>query len=696
MRAHGLVDKIPGTHRYQMASDAVRMFARFPVARGLTAWDNVVLVGEKGSRIKAGRAYVGRRLEVNVMKRGLGAAVLTVVLATGQAGADYVRLKVDIKNATPYPAAATAPGVQGVPGAPGGARPPAFGNKGGGRPVPGGQPGIPAAPGAKKEEDHLWITVYLDLKGKPEYKANVGRIKIIKINHQFGKDTYVPIPPLEKDGPPPFLEAEWIQKGSLVIEHEKRLRKLQDSTKAKDLVDLAFWDWSHGLMKEFHATIDELKKRDAKHPVVAAYHKVQSQLKAPLADTDPALKSFLDEARSENYRPTVSDKGHYALYSNRPPDQDNNINTKRRLARLEDALESFYYWFALQDNMPIPAMPRYRLLGFVMDDPSEFYKSHKSWGNQPMLASGFTPRRQNIMILSAKRLDDVYGLVENWTGQWMQQRKLGPHELLNGEVWRRSDAKPNALAFAIIQTIAVIQKAMDEEAERTTLSHEAVRQLLAATGLLPHNVAVPEWIQEGVAAYFERPFGAVYGAGGLPSWSNLVAFKHYKPGLGKSRDILLNVLNDRYFQIARHDSEGLEEGREKPEKTHEDWERARATSWALVYYLDKQQKMDRLFSYANELAQMPRDLELDQGALEGSFAKAFSLGDGKNARNLDRARLQDFADNWLEYMKTVSLELPGEEVESLKTRKANSSPSSIQPAPPSQGPAESLPPPPSN
>jgi hypothetical protein len=140
----------------------------------------------------------------------------------------------------------------------------------------------------------------------------------------------------------------------------------------------------------------------------------------------------------------------------------------------------------------------------------------------------------------------------------------------------------------------------------------------------------------------------VYGAGGLPSWSNLVAFKHYKPGLGKGRDVLLNVLNDRYFQMARHDSFELEEGREKPEKAHDDWERARATSWALVYYLDRQQKMDRLLSYANELAQMPRDLELDQGALEGSFAKAFSLGDSKNARKLDPARAQEFADNWMD------------------------------------------------
>jgi hypothetical protein len=624
------------------------------------------------------------------MERSLGAVVLVLVLMAGTAGADYLRINVDIKNATPYP---VTPNTQGMQDAAGGPRPPGFGNKvGDSRPVPGAQTGIPAR-AAEKEVDRLWITVYLDVMGKPEYKANVGQIKIVKINHQFGKDTMIPIPPVG-NGPPPFLQVELIQKGSLTGEHAKRLRKLKGSSKAKDLVDLAFWDWSHGLMKEFHTTIGELKKLDAKHPVVVAYQKVQTQLQAPPANDDPSLKGFLDELRSQNYRATASDRGHYALFSNRTHDKDNNAHVKRRLARLEDTLESFYYWFALQDNMLVPPMPRYRLLGLVIDDPSDFHKSHQSWGSQPMLGSGFTPRRQNIMILSAKRLDDAYVLLESSTAQWMQQRKLEPNELLNGEVWKRSDAKPNALPLAIIQTMAVVQKAMDEEAERTTLSHEGVRQLLAATGLLPSNVAVPEWIEEGLAAYFERPFGAVYGAGGLPSWSNLASFQHHKAGLGKGRDILLNVLTDRYFRMARNASADLEEGRVKAERTFEHWERARATSWALVYYLHKEQKMDRLFSYANELAQMPRDLELNQYALERSFAKAFRLGDGKDVMQLDRSRLQTFADGWLEFMKTVELELPAQEVESMKTRQAKSVRTTQKTPAPTEGPTESIPPPP--
>ena len=183
---------------------------------------------------------------------------------------------------------------------------------------------------------------------------------MIEVDHQFGKRTFVPIPPRPKDAPPPFLEAELIEKGSLIGEHDRRLKKLKDSKKAKDFIDLAFWDWSHGLMKEFHATIDELKKLDAKHAAVTAHHRIQTQLKAPPAGDDPSIKGFRDELRAENYRPMVSDQGHYVLFSNLTPDKDHDAKIKRRLKRLEENLESFYYWFALQGrvcrSLPCPGI----------------------------------------------------------------------------------------------------------------------------------------------------------------------------------------------------------------------------------------------------------------------------------------------------------------------------------------------------
>jgi hypothetical protein len=231
-----------------------------------------------------------------------------------------------------------------------------------------------------------------------------------------------------------------------------------------------------------------------------------------------------------------------------------------------------------------------------------------------------------------------------------------------------------------------------------------VRQLLAATGVVPRNVAAPEWVQEGIAAYFERPFGAVYGRGGLPSWSNLIAYKYHKArDLGRSGDILRQVISDRYFYIARRasaDQDGAAantiSASLRHEKERDDWERARATSWALVYYLVKERKSDGLLRYARALSVMPRDLELDQQALEGVFATAFDLGDPKNGHKLDAAKFQQFADNWISDMEGVSLELPAVENDSLKTRAANALSNPKKDGPAAKGPPELAPPPPPN
>src|SRR5207244_97163 len=112
--------------------------------------------------------------------------------------------------------------------------------------------------------------------------------------------------------------------------------------------------------------------------------------------------------------------------------------------------------------------------------------------------------------------------------------------------------------YSYLQTLVLVEKAAQTEAERATISHAATRQLLFATGLLPRHVDVPEWIQYGLSSFFETPAGAFYPGVGLPSWTNLLKFKYYnaKKRLRPSGDVLLRVVADKYFRTAA-DSEAL-------------------------------------------------------------------------------------------------------------------------------------------
>ena len=303
------------------------------------------------------------------------AVAVVVFLGAGHALADYLQLIVDINNATPSPKSLTA-GNQGAPGQPGGAPPPGVAP---GQGFPGGLPGagfpggkgkkganqfrpppqiaqpimpIPGNPALATEvyREPLWAIVYLELKSKPDGTGAAA----VKIDHQFGKTTYIPVLPWRDTDPPPFLQPEKIQRESLTSEFSKRFNKLKDTPKTKEMVDLAGWAWTHGIMKDFHIALDELKKQDTKHPVVTAYLKVQKQLKTQLTADDPAVKGILKEAKADGYRILSSDRGHYALLTNLAPGLDHDTPMKRRLTRWKTRWSPFITGLPFKKTCPSP------------------------------------------------------------------------------------------------------------------------------------------------------------------------------------------------------------------------------------------------------------------------------------------------------------------------------------------------------
>src|SRR5207302_8882317 len=97
--------------------------------------------------------------------------------------------------------------------------------------------------------------------------------------------------------------------------------------------------------------------------------------------------------------------------------------------------------------------------------------------------------------------------------------------------------------------------------------------------------------------------------------------------------LLLSVIGNDYFK-------------ESPKKDPS--VKARATAWALTYYL-AQKRLDGLYSYYKELSRLPRDLELDGDALLDCFARAFGCVDAANKR--DDRKLADLADAWMNYIE---------------------------------------------
>jgi hypothetical protein len=197
------------------------------------------------------------------------------------------------------------------------------------------------------------------------------------------------------------------------------------------------------------------------------------------------------------------------------------------------------------------------------------------------------------------------------------------------------------------QTMVLVQKALQEEAEIAAVSHEGTRQLLAATGILPRTVSLPEWVQYGLPSVWDTckydPLlrtGAFWSGFGLPSWTHVAHYKVLEAGkeLPAPEQALTAVLTDLDFRLARFLRD--------PERGM----KARTMAWALCYFL-AQRQLDGLERYGHELSALPRDLDFDSSVTLGAFARAFKLTDANGA--LDPAKYRAFASEWMKYMEIV-------------------------------------------
>jgi hypothetical protein len=539
-----------------------------------------------------------------------------------------------------------------------------------------GEVGDPSGAVAADEFDPKspWIGAFIEIK------KMTSQGPLAKVDTRFG-EAYLPLHPALKGN----LYFGQVRKDPFSVEFARRFKRAREKPRAEDLLNLADWALARGLTKKetpkpgekemkppLDRVIDEVAKIDPKHTIVKRFNAVREQLKKPLPDTDPDFKLLLEEMVREGYRAVSSQQGHYVLLSNLPGIPQTDAILRRRLAQLEDAFEHFYLWFALQRDLQQPQfqprLPRGQLVAILATTPEEFHGRHVAWGTPTLAGDGFTPRRDNVMILSGRRLDEDYDGFAKAMDVILENLGVSRDDMLKGGVWDRkraaalgqNPAKAAGLVYA--QPLTLLLRAMEDEAEHQAATHQATRQLLIASGLFPRTVQVPEWILTGLASFFEVPVGSVYGGVGLPSTSNLIALKYYrnKNKLGKGPQVIYNVMTDRYFHTANDsmaEFQGNKDSDQLANKAREDGEIARSTAWALVYYLAQNRKFSHLLRYGQELHALPRDLDLEEKTLQSCFARAFDeVSDPKDARRIEPQKLQQFATEWLGFMQGVNLE----------------------------------------
>jgi len=495
----------------------------------------------------------------------------------------------------------------------------------------GGKMGVPDA-GEALDDDPYLIVAVVEIESPKSVKLfNAG--KPITVKHRWGRSSLV-----RKS---PALEAVLVETAAgkrLPSIHNQFLARHADLLKnpsTDEALKLARWALQNGLIGDFESVMDKLAESDKANSVVAAYLKIKAELAKPPAKTNVAAKwkgKILD-----GYNVAESDKHHYAiLYNSSATD-----GAKEQLDRLEKSFKGFYYWWALRGiTLPLPAE---RLTAVWTDRGDDFRKLQKNLTASPVLTDSFVARREGLAVFSSKRGDAPYVTLDTsskslWTAGFVR------NEVIKGA---RSGI-PRGVSEADKQNARIrslLLKSLEEEWEATGMSHEASRQLLFASKLLPPKVNAPEWLQFGMASFFETPLQSPFGGpGGVsPYW--LPRFKEYNKAkrYGSAADALQGVITDAHFRAAP-----------APGDTHEaSLRRARAAAWSLTYFL-AQTNLPGLQKYFKELARMPRDIELDAKVLETAFARAFDCVNADRTPN--QAKLAGLAGRWVSFMTEQPLE----------------------------------------
>lgn len=559
----------------------------------------------------------------------------------------------------------------GIPGGPG--MPPPMGMPGGA-----GAGGMPMTP--VEDPNARWVSAFVEIKNRSKMPvANTPFGMIFTYDHSWGKKNWMILSPMFP------VYAGYIPSESFTKEFDGKFAKAKNKEKdVRSLLAVARWSLSRGRMIEFHKAMEEAEKMDPKHAVVKNYGRIKKALDKPFKDEDPAQREVIDELRNAGYKPYDSKRSHYRIYAQiNASDTATLAGVNRRLALMEDTLDSFYYWFAMQEDAGRegarqPNLPKYRLTAILTASKEEFATRHVQWGQIPMTADGFTPRRDNVIVLSSKARihDPIYAEYKSILDNKIQEaniklQQMGvkvvitQEDLLSGKINTLPEAGKAAVFIGVAQTAVLLSKALEDAAEKHTVSNESVRQLLIASEMFPRNVQIPDWMVEGLAAFFETPSGALYPTVGAPSWTHLVSFKHFESKDKRERfavrsKVLGNVITDTYFLEARQLSKEAADRRDSDDaqwRAKEAWELARCTSWAFVYYLAQDRKLHYLFRFGEELDKLPRDMDLNDQVLQGAFAKAFDMTDTRNARQVDEIKLKNMASYWFEMISGANLEL---------------------------------------
>lgn len=349
---------------------------------------------------------------------------------------------------------------------------------------------------------------------------------------------------------------------------DKYTKWVKSKTDSKLLYDALTAALEAGLIDDAVKYADELlafaqEKKDGLPAEVAAFASAYKHMQRGIKGSASQPSTAADwQAKLDAPRLHVA--GHYALiYWDASQGE-----VDRRLAMLEENFKGFYLWHATRGiDLYVPETPLTVILAKRGSDVLALARALDVPTRMP--ADGFYSADHDLLVLSPERLDDV-GQTFVRQSQQTYRDGVSREKLLAGqgpEIHKDGmEGKKRPDDVARMQTIALVDRLVEDQSAMCAISREGTRQLLYASARLPRFVALPEWLSNGSVNFFTRPKDPAFISSadnkstlihvatatgyGAPNYALQRYFKDLvdKQELNPDRAALLkNILTDAYF-----------------------------------------------------------------------------------------------------------------------------------------------------
>ncbi|MCM2370990.1 DUF1570 domain-containing protein [Aporhodopirellula aestuarii] len=365
--------------------------------------------------------------------------------------------------------------------------------------------------------------------------------------------------------------------------YSKRLRDVRNSDDVEEALKLAQWCLKNGMLEQAKSMLSVAWKIDSSHERLRKLAGLMRYINASVP-TDQQVEAHARDFVGGRAMEVTRSK-HFLLLHDADQTKDEVTGKTRaemRLNLLETVYESYFLTFAFRGVFLRP--PSKRLEVVLFSRHGDFLQMERRLGGSLKQTAGFYLPDENISMFYDSGTSEHFRVLMDIDKQLVEAREMAKKTRMAGA--------GDLIRFA--KTIELLIDITRESEDVSTVSHEAIHQLTANTGIFPRDAAFVRWVHEGMASYFESAKLAKWSGVGVVDQSRIGYYRVLERD--PLRGSLEFIVSDFGFAVE------ATLGNQLP---------AYGQAWALTHFLFDR-RFDSLMKFYKRVGQLKREDELTE------------------------------------------------------------------------------------